>query len=440
MKTIKKIVVAALAMTLFVGSLGSFASLAQAQEQVELVFWHGMGGNAGEALQKLVDQFNESQDGIVVDAQYQGTYDETLTKLRSSASGSEVGADIVQVFELGTSFMIDSGLTVPVQDYIDASGYDISQIEPNLAAYYTIDGKLNSMPFNSSTPLLYYNADMFAAAGIEEAPSSLEEIIEIGPKLVEEGGAAMPISLTIYGWYLEQWFSKQQEHIFNNGNGREGEATETVFADNGAMANTIGMWLQGQEAGAIPNVGRTGGQAEFVGGQSAMTLASTASLRQILTEVDGRFEVGTAYFPGVTEADQGGVSIGGASVWMIDSADDAKKDATWEFIEFLISPASQAQWNADTGYFPVTTAAHEEQVFLDNLAEYPQFQTAIDQLHDSAPEDAGSLSGVNQEARQIYENELENLLNGVHESPEAAAEAMAEQVNAALENYIKANQ
>ena len=57
--------------------------------------------------------------------------------------------------------MIDSGLIVPVQEYIDKAGYDINQIEPNLAAYYTIDGKLNSMPFNSSTPLLYYNKDMF---------------------------------------------------------------------------------------------------------------------------------------------------------------------------------------------------------------------------------------------------------------------------------------
>src|SRR5699024_11251004 len=88
-------------------------------------------------------------------------YEIYLTKLRNSTQCSEVGADIVQVFELGERNMIDSGLIVPVQDYIDKSGYDINQIEPNLAAYYTIEGKLNSMPFNSSTPLLYYNKDMF---------------------------------------------------------------------------------------------------------------------------------------------------------------------------------------------------------------------------------------------------------------------------------------
>ncbi|XJS10654.1 ABC transporter substrate-binding protein [Aerococcaceae bacterium WGS1372] len=436
--TIKKIISVLILAVLFVGNFGLASVGVQAQDSVELAFWHAMGGNAGEALQALVDEFNASQDGIVVNAQYQGSYDETLTKLRSSASGSEVGADIVQVFELGSTFMIDSGLTVPVQTYIDESGYDISQIEPNLAAYYTIDDQLNSMPFNSSTPLMYYNVDMFEVAGIEEVPGSLEEIIEIAPKL-QEAGAATPMSLQIYGWYMEQWFSKQEADIFDNGNGREGTPTETVFVDNGAMENIVTTWLEGMEAGALPNVGRTGGQAEFVAGQSAITLGSTASLRQILTEVDGRFEVGTAYFPGVTAEDQGGVSIGGASLWMIESGDDAKKQATWEFIEYLIAPETQAKWNRDTGYFPITTATHEEQVFIDNLAEFPQFQTAIDQLHDSSPESQGALSGVNQEARQIYETELENVLNGASD-PASAVQSMADQVNAALENYNAANQ
>ena len=436
--TIKKIISVIILAVLFVGNFGLATVGVKAQDSVELVFWHAMGGSAGEALQALVDEFNASQDGIVVNAQYQGSYDETLTKLRSSASGSEVGADIVQVFELGSTFMIDSGLTVPVQTYIDESGYDISKIEPNLAAYYTIDDQLNSMPFNSSTPLMYYNADMFEAAGIEEIPGSLEEIIEIAPQL-QESGVAMPMSLQIYGWYMEQWFSKQEQAIFDNGNGREGAPTETVFVENGAMENIVTTWLEGMEAGALPNVGRTGGQAEFIAGQSAITLGSTASLRQILTEVDGRFEVGTAYFPGVTAEDEGGVSIGGASLWMIESGDDAKKQATWDFIEYLISPETQAKWNRDTGYFPITTATHEEQVFLDNLAEFPQFQTAIDQLHDSTPESQGALSGVNQEARQIYETELENVLNGESDAA-TAVQSMADQVNAALENYNAANQ
>src|SRR5699024_4872757 len=121
------------------------------------------------------------------------------------------------------------------------------------------------------------------------------------------------------------------------------------------------------------------------------------------------------------------------------SVDDAKKQATWEFIEFLISPESQAKWNRDTGYFPITTATHEEQVFLDNLAEFPQFQTAIDQLHESTPESQGALSGVNQEARQIYETELEIVLNDSYKTAKES-KSMADQINAALENYNADNQ
>ena len=100
---------------------------------------------------------------------------------------------------------------------------------------------------------------------------------------------------------------------------------------------------------------------------------------------------------------------------------------------------AQAQWNVDTGYFPVNIGAHDEQVFKDNLAEYPQFQTAIDQLHDAKPEDQGALSGVAQEARQIFENEVEKVFNGELE-PAAAAQSMADQINSAIENYNKANQ
>lgn len=227
-----------------------------------------------EALQKLVDNYNSSQDEVFVDAQYQGSYDETLTKLRPSASGSGLGADLVQVFELGTTFMIDSGLIVPIQDYVDRDSYDLKQLEPNLLAYYTIDGKLNSMPFNSSTPIMYYNKDYFEEAGITQIPTTLEEIYQINDDLVAKTDATMALSLRIYGWYMEQ---------------------------------------------------------------------------------------------------------------------------------------------------------------------FPQFQTAIDQLHDSTKEDMGCLSGVNQEARQIYENELERFLNGELSAKEAV-DSMAEQVNASLKSYNDANQ
>lgn len=435
-KFLKNIVAAASSMALVAGISTTGVKEVVAMEKTKLVFWHGMGGTNGEALQKLVDNFNKSQNEIEVEAQYQGSYDETLTKLRSTAAGSTVEADVVQVFEVGTTFMIDSKLTVPIQDYVDKTGFDLKTLEPNLLAYFTINGKLHSMPFNNSTPLMYYNVDMFKKAGLE-VPKTMEDMIAIAPKL-QESGAPIAATISVYGWWIDQLFNKMGLDLFDNGNGRTGAPTKVTFVENGGMEKILTMWKKGVESGAFPNVGRNGGVPEFIAGQSAMTFASTASLRQILKEVDGRFEVGTAYFPGVDAKDKNGVSIGGACLWMMDSKNDAKKDASWKFIQYMVSAEAQAQWNVDTGYFPVNIGAHETQIFKDNLAKYPQFKTAIDQLHDSKPEDAGALAGVAQESRQIFESLLEKVLDGSME-PAAAAKEMETQINAAIENYNKAN-
>lgn len=417
-------------------------SMADAKEVegTEISFWHSMGGVNGQAIDALVEKFNtENELGITVNAQYQGEYDDSLNKLKSAQIGN-MGADLVQVYEIGSRFMIESGWIIPMQEMIDADGYDMSSIEPNLAAYYTIDDKLYSMPFNSSTPIMYYNKDMFEKAGITEVPDSLEAIEEVGEQLLNKGGAGEVISLGIYGWFFEQFMGKQGLDYANNENGRKEAATAVAFDENGGAANILTAWKSLYDKGYAPNVGKGGdaGLADFSAGKSAITLGSTASLKQILQDVNGKFEVGTAYFPKVKSSDEGGVSIGGASLWALNNKDPKKARATWEFIKFLVSAESQAYWNAQTGYFPVTTDAHEEQVFKDNIAKYPQFQTAIDQLHDSSPEYVGALLSVFPEARATVESQIESLLNGDQNVDETVS-SMAEAINKSIEEYNLVN-
>lgn len=418
-------------------------SMADASEVdgTEISFWHSMGGVNGQAIDTLVKKFNdENEYGITVKAQYQGEYDDSLNKLKSAQIGN-MGADLVQVYEIGSRFMIESGWITPMQQMIDADNYDVSQIEPNLAAYYTIDNQLYSMPFNSSTPIMYYNKEMFEKAGITEIPDSLEGIEAVGEKLLNEGGAGQVISLGIYGWFFEQFIGKQGLEYANNGNGRTEAATAVAFDSNGAAANILTAWKSLYDKGYAPNVGKGGdaGLADFSAGKSAITLGSTASLKQILQDVNGKFEVGTAYFPKVKSTDEGGVSIGGASLWALNNNDPKKTRATWEFVKFLISPESQAYWNAQTGYFPVTTAAQEETVFKENVEKYPQFQTAIDQLHDSSPEYVGALLSVFPEARATVESEIENLLNG-NADVEKTVKNMADAINKSIEEYNLVNE
>lgn len=406
-----------------------------------ITFWHSMSGVNGEALTTLVDKFNaENEYGITVDAEFEGEYDDAINKLKSSMVGGS-GPDLIQVYEIGTRFMIDSGWVIPMQELMDADGYDSANIVPNIAAYYTIDGQLYSMPFNTSTPILYYNKDMFEAAGITEVPTSLEGIGEIADDLVEKGGAGEALSMGIYGWFFEQFICKQGLTYADNDNGRSAAATAVDFDSNGAALKIVSEWKDLYDKGYAPNVGVGGdaGLTDFSAGKAAITLGSTASLKQILNDVNGSFEVGTAYFPSVAADDEGGVSIGGASLWAIENQDEVKAAATWKFVEYLVSAESQAYWATETGYFPVTNDAYNEEVFKSNIEQYPQFQTAIDQLNDTKGEYAGALLSVFPEARQTVQTEIENTLNG-RQTPEEAVQKMADTINASIADYNLLNE
>lgn len=398
-------------------------------------FWHSMGGTNGEAVDYLVNKFNEENEyGITVVAEYQGSYDDSLTKLKSAQMGNS-GPDLVQVYEIGSRFMIDSGWIVPMQELIDADGFDTSVLEENVLAYYSIGDTLYSMPFNSSTPLLYYNKDMFEAAGITEAPTSFAEVEACGEKLTA-AGCEQVISIYLDSWYFEQLTYKQGLELVNNGNGRDSYATEVSFDKNGAGINILNAWNSLHDKGYAPIVADA--TTDFVSGKAAMTFASTATLRQIIQDTDGKFEVGTAYLPTVDENSEGGVSLGGASLWALDHEDDAKKAATWKFVKFLVSAESQAYWNAHTGYFPINTEAQNEQEFKDNLEKYPQFQTALDQLHASSPEYVGALLSVFPESRVVVQTEIENMLNDL-QTPEEALTKITEQMNSIIAEYNEIN-
>ena len=127
---------------------------AKSGEPVKVIFWHAMGGNNQKVVDQMVADFNKSQNEIVVEAIYQGSYDDLLSKLKATM-GTKDGPSIVQVYEIGSRFMIDSKAIAPIQNFIDADQYDLSQLEPNITGYYTFEGKLYSMPFNTSNPILY---------------------------------------------------------------------------------------------------------------------------------------------------------------------------------------------------------------------------------------------------------------------------------------------
>ncbi|MBD3922114.1 ABC transporter substrate-binding protein [Paenibacillus sp. PR3] len=403
---------------------------------VKITWWHSMTGANEEAIKKIVSDFNASQSNIQVEAVFQGTYDESLSKLKASM-GSKDSPNIVQVYEIGSRFMIDSGYITPIQQFIDADKFDLSQLEPHITNYYSMDGKLNGMPFNTSNPILYYNKDAFKKAGLdpESPPKTYEEFAADAKALTKSGVTGG--SIAIYGWFMEQFFANQNAEYLNNGNGRSSAASESLV-NTDAGVKTLTWWKGMLDDKAISNLGRktSDTSAAFTAGQIAMTIDSTASLRNIVNGVAGKFEVGTGFLPRPADAKEGGVVIGGASNYILSGKPEEEQKAAWEFIKYLATPEVQAVWNVSTGYFPITKAAYDQQVLKDNMAKYPQFQTAVDQLHASIDSSAtnGAMMGVFPEARQIVEGAIEATLNG-QQDPKAALDAAAKQINEKLATY-----
>jgi len=409
---------------------------------IEITYWHAMGGALGEAVNKMVDNFNKTHPNIKVTAQFQGNYDEELNKLRT-AQQSKSGPDIVQVYDIGTRFMVDSGWAVPIQKFIDAEKYDISKLEPNLLAYYTVDKELYSMPFNSSTPILYYNKTAFKDAGLDPntPPKNFDEIEQFSKKLVKKDSSGKVTqygySMAIYGWFFEQFMAKQGALYANNGNGREKRATAVVFNDE-AGQNILNWWKKLVDEGLAGNFGRNYDDTvnAFTAGRTAMFIASTASLKQVLDGVGNKFEVGTGFLPALNNNKDGGVIIGGASLWILNTRSEEYQNAAWEFIKYMVSPEQQLFWHQNTGYFPVTKAVYEMPEMKTHLEKYPQFNTAIEQLHNTPINWAteGALIGVFPEARQTVEKAIEKVLQKQAEPMQALDEAV-KSINSALENY-----
>ncbi|MBU7316395.1 ABC transporter substrate-binding protein [Paenibacillus oleatilyticus] len=410
----------------------------KAGEPVKVVWWHSMSGELGKAVDKLVADFNASQKNVVVEAVFQGTYDESLNKMKASMD-SKSGPALIQVYEIGSRFMIDSKAITPMQKFIDADKYDVSQLEENILNYYTVDGKLNSMPFNTSNPILYYNKDMFKAAGLdpEKPPVTYEEIAEAAKKLTKDGIAGA--SFAIYGWFMEQFFANQGAELLNNGNGRTSPATESLLGSD-AGVNTMTWWKQMIDDKTMLNLGRKTDDTKkaFAAGQVAMTLDSTASLRGIVSAAEGKFQVGTAFLPKPKDAKDGGVIVGGASLYILNNRSEAEQKGAWEFIKFLADPKQQAYWHVNTGYFPITKKAYDEQLVKENLTKYPQFKTAVDQLHQTKANKAtqGAVMGVFPEARQLTEGAIEEVLNG-KKSPKEALDDAAKEISSKLAQYNK---
>ena len=417
-------------------------ALEQAEGVTEVNFWHSMDGTNGETLDTLITEFNAAHQGeIEVKGVYQGDYDSTITKYKAAVQ-SQSTPTMVQIYDIGTQFMIDSGAVVPTQAFIDRDGYDISDLQPNIAGYYSINDELWSMPFNTSMPVLYYNKTLFDAAGLDTQtpPLTLTEVEEAANKLskVNGGPAEFGFNAAIYGWFLEQEIAANGGLYCEADNGRSGERAGGYTFNNDGAVEFVDWWKDLVNTGVAGNTGRATADAQnaFKSGTIGMTLESTGALRgmQKAAEEQG-FELGVGFYPRIADNDSGPI-IGGASLWVSDEGhSEAEKEASWQFMQFLAEPATQATWHTGTGYFPISLSALDEPKDVAWRAQYPQFDVAVQQLAETKLTSAtqGCSAGSMPQARKAAEDALEGALLG-GDSKTELTEAVTELARE-VENY-----
>jgi sn-glycerol 3-phosphate transport system substrate-binding protein len=411
----------------------------------KITWWHAMTGINGEALNKIATNFNNSQSAIKVETVFQGTYDDLLSKL-NTALASNAAPALVQVYDIGQRYMYDTGQVVPMQAFIDRDKFSTADFEPAVLNYYKYQDKLQSMPFNSSSSIFYYNKDAFKEVGLdpEKAPVTFTEIADAAKKLTKKDASGQTVRYgfgpSIYGWFFEQLLATSGSLYADNGNGRDDRATKVVY--NNAQGKAIlDWWKAGIDGGYFynPGIDNPGAQNAFNAGKTAMYIDSSAALRGNINTA--KFQVGTGIFARPdNKPTTGGNIIGGASLYIMKSRPAEEQQAAWEFVKYGLTPAVQAQWQSDTGYYAIVKAAYNEAPAKEWATKYPQFQTPVDQIRNS-PQNRftnGAVLGIMPQARARTQKMIESVLLG-QASSQAALDAAVAEMNDAIDKYNKAN-
>lgn len=420
-----------------------------AQAQVTVDWWHAMGGELGEILEGITADFNASQSEYAVRPSYRGTYTETMTGAIAAFRAGEQ-PHIVQVFEVGTGTMMAAeGAIYPVYELMEANGLAFNQ-DDFLAAvvgYYTdTNGNMLSFPFNSSTPIVYYNKDIFAEAGLdpEDAPETWADVEAASRAVLEAGAAPCGFTTAWPSWVqLENFSAWHNLPLATQQNGFGGMDAEFTFANEHVARHwdNLKTW---QDEGVFrwggPGAGDDAAPA-FYAGDCAIYMNSSAARAGVLNNTD--FEVGFAmlpYYDDIEGAPQNSI-IGGATLWVLQGHEEEEYAAVAAFLDYLSSPEVQAAWHQRTGYLPITQAAWDLSKEQGYYEENPGADVSIRQMQLNEPTEnsKGLRFGNFVQIRDIISEEMEALMGGSKTGMEAAQSAQ-ERGNALLRDFQAANQ
>ncbi len=413
--------------------------------QTEIHWWHAFTGRLGDLLAEQVEKFNASQDEYHVVGSHKGNYSETLNAGIAAFRAGEQ-PHILMVFEVGTATMMAArGAIKPVYEVMAEGGAEFNP-DGYLGAvkgyYTTTTGEMLSLPYNSSTPVIYVNRDLFAEAGLDpDMDLSTWQQVDAALTALKEGGVDCPLTTAWQSWvHLENFSAYHNVPFATKENGFAGLDTELVF--NGPVQvkhiETMGQWAAD---GRFIYAGRRNeGGANFRGGECALFTESSAGYAGVKAQAEFDFQIRSLpYWEGVEGAPQNTI-IGGSSLWVLAGHEAGEYEGVAEFLSFLSTSDIQAKWHQDTGYLPITLAAAAQTKDEGFYEANPGTEIAGIQMtaKDPTPNSKGLRLGNFDQIRGIIDEELEAVWAG-DKTAQAALDSAVERGNALLRRFEQAN-
>jgi len=425
------------------------SSTAFAATQVQ--WWHAMGGELGKKVDEIVAGYNASQDEYEVVASYKGGYADTMNSAIAAFRAGQQPA-IVQVYEVGTGTMMAAkGAIYPVYQLMKETGedFDPNAFLPAVVGYYTdTDGNMLSMPFNSSTPILYYNKNVFEKAGLDPntPPKTWAEMEEFSKKIVDSGAADCGFTTGWVSWIQTENFSAWHNVPLGTEENGFGGLDARLTMNGPVQAKHWGNLKKWADEGLYKYAGPVGGddaQPLFYAQTCAMMMNSSASRAGVMANAKD-FDVGFGmlpYYDDVDGAPQNTI-IGGATLWVLQGQkDDAVYKGVADFFSYLSSPEVQADWHQFSGYLPITNAAYELGKEQGYYQANPGADVGIKEITLNPPtaNSKGLRFGNYVQIRNIIDDEFEAMLNNKKDA-QSALDSVVSRGNELLVEFQAANQ
>lgn len=418
----------------------SFLFGSSALAATELQWWHAMTGANNEVVDQLAKEFNESQSEYKIVPVFKGTYPETLNA-GIAAYRSKQPPAIIQVFDAGSGVMMGAeGAIVPAADVLQKGGYtfDKSQYLAGIVAYYSKpDGTMLSFPYNSSSPILYYNKDAFAKAGLdaENPPKTWPEVFEAAKKIKASDASKCGITSTWLTWIQTENFAAWNNVAYGTNENGLGSTDVKLEFNAPLFVEHFQAIADLAKDGTFRYGGRTSEAKQlFMSGECAILTESSGGLGDI---VKSGVNYGIGQLPYYEGHGPQNTIPGGASLWVFGGKSDEEYKGVAQFFNFLSQTQIQARLHQVSGYLPVTNAAYEETKKSGFYEKNPARETPILQMIGKAPtENSKGVRLVNlPQVRDIMNEEFEAMLAGSQDAKTALDKAV-ERGNAAIAEAI----